>query len=48
MLSFDADKIRITGREALPIAAAGVVAAACRNDKVGAVASQAKLRQRAG
>jgi hypothetical protein len=47
ILSFDADKIRIAGCEALPIAGSGVVAAAGRNDKICAVASKAKLRQRA-
>jgi hypothetical protein len=45
ILSFDADKIRIAGCEALPIAGSGVVAAAGRNDKICAVASKAKLRQ---
>jgi len=47
ILSFDADKIRIAGCEALPIADSGVVAAAGRNYKICAVAPKAQLRQRA-
>jgi hypothetical protein len=44
ILSFDTNKIRIAGCDALPIADSGVVAAAGRNYKIGAVASKAQLR----